>query len=434
MTHRSRRTVVTSIATAGTLGLAGCLSSVSEWRDRDDDDEEAPPDGPMPESETDDTDEEPTGTDATVGLPGEPIDSFEDLDGWVSMIDAGTLEATTDEPYAGTQSAQLTAGDDTEHATIYRTFSGGIDLSESNLSLAVLFSGREQLHLTLELFAPNVRAVHTMERTLVGPTDRWMRVDFGTTQVEGDPDLSDIREIRLRARRRGDPSGSIDCRIDDLRAVDRPETGAVMMLFDGTLESHHEVALSHMEGYDFTGVEAVIPDAVGDGGRLTITQLEDLVDAGWDVAARPRTGAQSLPEFTPEQQEGALERTNAYLENRGFSDGTNHFVTPRNILGPETIDLVREHHKQAFRYGGAPNALPLTDPHNVGFFDADAGETTQAYLEHAADYGQLAVLHVEEIGDEGMSEAAFVDLLEYIDDLSLEVITASELLADRGEP
>ncbi|WP_137289877.1 polysaccharide deacetylase family protein [Natronorubrum halophilum] len=417
MTNRNRRTFITTVAATGTLGLAGCLSSVREWRGGD---EESP-------SQPDGEDDEPEPSDLP-DLPGESIETFENLDEWASLIDAGSLEAGTDDPYAGSQSAHLTADEETDYAAIYRTISDGMDLRDSNLSLAVSFTGRDQLRLTLELFAPNSRNVYTMRRTLTGPTDRWVRVDFGTTRVETQPDLSDVREIRLTARRRGDRTGSIDCRVDDLRTVDRPETGRVMLLFDGTLESHHTNAFERMQEYGFSGVEAVIPEAVGEQGRLTIDALSELDDAGWDMAARPRTGARSIHEFSPEEQEGMIRRTKAYLENRGFADGAKHFVTPRNVLGSDTIDLVREYHEQAFRYGGGPNGVPLTDPHNVGFFSGDAGAETERYVDYAAEYGQLAVLHFEYIGQEGLSERAFDDLLEYIDDADVEVVTATELL------
>ncbi|ELY42002.1 polysaccharide deacetylase family protein [Natronorubrum tibetense] len=416
MMNRNRRSFVTAVGTAGAIGLAGCLSTVREWRD----------DGSEPTAEARSPEE--NGGDGSLDLPGETIEDFEDLDSWASMIDAGTLETETDDPYAGSQSARLRATEDTERAAVYQVRSDGVDLTARNLSLAVNFSGRDQLHLTLELHAPNSRNAYAMERTLTGPTDRWVRVDFGTSDVDGDPDLTDVREIRLTARRRGDQSGSIDCRIDDLRAVDRPETGKVMLLFDGTLESHYEHALEPMAAYDFAGVEAVIYEALGESDRLTIDQLEELDAAGWDMAARPRTGAQFLHDYSPAEQEGAIRRTKAFLENRGFEDGARHFVTPRNVLGPETIDLVREYHEQAFRYGGGPNALPLSDPHNVGVFSGSDGETTKRYIDRAAEYGQLAVLHFEHIGEDGLSTDDFEELLEHVDDADVEVVTASELL------
>ncbi|MFP8889905.1 polysaccharide deacetylase family protein [Natrialbaceae archaeon A-CW2] len=423
MTNRNRRSFITTIAATGTLGLAGCLSDVRELRPGDD--ESTPTQSP---SESDDG-----GPEAVDGpdLPGTSLEDFEDLDNWITMIDAGSLEAETDDPYAGTQSAHLTADEETDYAAIYSTHDEGMDLRDSNLSLAVKFTGRDQLQLTLELFAPNSRNVHTLRRTLTGPSDRWLRVDFGTSRVDTQPDLTDVREIRLTARRRGNLNGTLECSVDDLRAVDRPESGKVVLLFDGTLESHYTNALEPMNEYDFPGVEAVMPEALGEDDRLTLDQLHELDDAGWDVAARPRTGAQFIHEYTPEEQEGMIKRTKAYLENRGFEDGAKHFLTPRNVLGPETIDLVREYHEQAFRFGGGPNGLELTDPHNVGFFAGDAGDETKSYVDYAAEYGQLAVLHFEYIGENGMSIEAFEALLEYIDEQDVAVVTATELLEGR---
>jgi hypothetical protein len=419
MTNRNRRSFVTTVAAAGTLGLSGCLSQLREWRGGD---------TSSPAESTPNGDADQSGTDGLPALPGESIDDFESLNDWIAMIDGGTLEAGTDDPYGGSQSARLTASEDTEHAAIYKAVDG-LDLRGSNLSLAVKFTDREQLRLSLELFAPNSRNAYVLQRTLIGPSDRWVRVDFGTGQIEGEPDLTDVSEIRLTARRRGDTSGSIDCQVDDLRVVDRPATGKVMLLFDGMLESHYAEAFERMEPYGYAGVEAVMPEAVGQGDRLTIDRLEELSDAGWDMAARPRTGAHFLHEYPPEEQARMIRDTKLYLESRGFEDGAKHFITPRNVLSPTARDLVEEHHEQAFRFGGGPNGLALTDPYNVGFFAGGAGDETKTYVDYAAKYGQLAVLQFDYIGaEDGISGREFERVLEYIDGQNVEVVSATDLL------
>ncbi|WP_254763821.1 polysaccharide deacetylase family protein [Natrinema marinum] len=419
MTNRNRRSFVTSVAAAGTLGLAGCLSQVREWGSGDGDPTAS---GPRPNGTTDRTDADDLPT-----LPGESLDDFESLEEWTAMIDGGKLGAETTAPYAGSQSAHLSADPDTEYAAAY-TVTDGLDLRGTALSLAVRFTGREQLHIELELYAPNSRNVYALERTLTGPRDRWTRVDFGTGGIEGQPDLADVRRIQLTARRRGTTSGPLDCSIDDLRVVDRPETGRVMFLFDGTLASHHATAFELMQPYGFAGVEAVIPEAVGQDGRLTIDELAALDDAGWDMAARPRTGAHFLDEFAATKQEGLIRQTKAYLEHHGFEDGARHFVTPRNILSPTARDLVEQYHEQAFRFGGSPNGLPVTDPYNVGFFAGDAGEVTNRYVDYAAEYGQLAVLQFDYFGEDGISEGTFERVLEYVAERDVDVVTATDLL------
>lgn len=419
MTHRTRRSVVTAAATVGAAGLAGCLSDGVVLR------------GDASDSLESDADPDPSTRGRDHGeLPGEALETFEDLDGWVSMLDGGTLDADDEDPYAGTQSARLSADEDTAYAGIYTTSTDGLDLSEQSLSLAVRFTGRDQLELTLELFAPNARNAQARRRTLTGPEDRWVRVDFGTVGGRGDPDLTAVRELRLTVRRRGADSGPIECWIDDLRIAERPDRGRVLLLFDGTLESHHATALDRLADHGFAGVEAVIPEAVGETGRLTMEQLDDLVDAGWDVAARPRTGARFLHEYTPEEQEGMIRRTRSWLDHYGFEDGADHFVTPRNVLSTAAADLVAEYHEQAFRYGGAPNALPLTDPHNLGFVPGDEGAATTAAVDHAAANRQLTVLHFEHVGEAGLDEASFEAVLEHVAAQDVDVVTATELLED----
>ncbi|MFC6769221.1 hypothetical protein ACFQE6_30615, partial [Natrinema soli] len=144
---------MTTVAAAGTLSLSGCLSQLREWR------------GNGNSSNQSSSNEDSTGSDRLSKLPGESIENFETLDKWNTLIDAGTLKAGTDDPYGGSQSAHLTASEGTEYAAIYKPFDGQ-DLSGKNLSLAVKFTGRQQLRLTIELFAPNSRNVHVLHRTL----------------------------------------------------------------------------------------------------------------------------------------------------------------------------------------------------------------------------------------------------------------------------
>ncbi|MFC6764885.1 hypothetical protein ACFQE6_07645, partial [Natrinema soli] len=101
----------------------------------------------------------------------------------------------------------------------------------------------------------------------------------------------------------------------------------------------------------------------------------------------------------------------------------------KNILSPTARDLVEKYHKQAFRFGGNPNALPLTDPYNVGFFSTSNRKLARTYIDYAAQYGQLAVLQFDYIGGkDGMNKQAFNRILKYIDGQDVKVVTATDLL------
>ncbi|WP_114576199.1 hypothetical protein [Saliphagus sp. LR7] len=400
-----------------------------------DDDQTSDDEGNESNQTGNDEDEGEGGADDELAdLPGESVDDFEDVDAWSPIVGDDAIEAETEEVYAGSSSARITAPESEEEATVFRTFTDGLDLSGQGLSLAIRYTGREQFDLTVQLLASDTRNRIDLRRVLTGAADRWQRVDLGVDVIEGDPDLADVREIRIVGRRRGDEGGEIEFAVDDLRRADSPDQGAVMLLFDGGLESHFTTAFEVLEEFDVQGVEAVTPEALGNEGRLTIENLEEMSGAGWDVISRPRTGSQFLGEYTPEQQEGLIRRSKGFLENRGFEDGARHFLTPRNLLSPESHDLIREYHEQAFRFGGEPNSLPITDHHNLGFLSGDEENAAATNLDQAAAYNQLAILHFVYVddADEGVDRGYIEDVLEYIDDQDLQVVTASDLL-DSGQ-
>ncbi|MCU4742670.1 polysaccharide deacetylase family protein [Natronoglomus mannanivorans] len=437
MTMTNRRSFLTAASSIGAASLAGCLADVNVLDESGeaetltdsgaDPDENSSADPNETESESDDEPDSDESTDELDHLPGETIVDFEDLDSWIGMAGQGRIVDEDDDVYAGSRSARITAEEGIDYAATYRTYSDGLDLNGKNLSLAVKYMGRDQFDLTVQLLAPNSQNVLSFRRSLTGPADAWQRVDLGVNAVDTQPDLQNVQEIRIIGRRRGDESGDIEFLVDDLRAVDRPDRGAVLLLFDATLESHYTTAFEIAEEFGYPGVEAVIPEAVGESGRLTLDQMRELDDAGWDMAARPRTGAQFLHEFSTEQQEGLIRRTKAYLENRGFEDGARHFVTPKNLVQAEAMEFVREYHEQAFRFGGAPNTIPTSDAHNLGTFGG-TGSATRHFVDMAARYNQLAVLRFEGIGADGFDEGEFRELLEYIDEKDVDVVSASDLL------
>jgi hypothetical protein len=417
MTNRdTRRTFLSTVGAVGAASIAGCLTEAESVRDG----ENATDVGYG--TTADGTATEPTGQNADV------VDDFEDLALWATMTDEETLSPATDDAATGSQSARVEAGGDAEYAGVYRSFVGGADLRGQNLSLAVKLADPQLLDLTVQLLAPDVENVVTLGRTITGPTDRWVRVDLGVTAVEPDPDLGNVQEVRVMGRRRNSDGTPIEFQVDDLRAVPRPETGAVMFAFEASLESHYSTAYPIMQEYGFAGVETVIPEAVGGDGRLTVGEMRQMRDAGWDMAAHPRTGSDFLYEFSPEQQRGMIERTKTYLVNKGFPDGAKHFFTPKNVLGPNTLDIVAEFHEQAFRFGGAPNGLPISDPYNLGHFSGSAGDDTELFVDHAAEHGQLAVLKFGDVGGDGLSEDAFRGVLDHVQSRDVTVITATDLL------
>ncbi|WP_415379376.1 polysaccharide deacetylase family protein [Halosimplex sp. TS25] len=441
----SRQTRRAFIGTVGALSVTGCLSSFrsgdTDSPDRDGvstDDPLTNGTGTATASPTaDETATPPNGTDAPTAtatptspldLSGEQLENFERFDRWFVLSDQGELSAETSDPYHGSQSARVESQSGDAFGGIYTAFDEPQDFSDRNLSLAVKVSKPDIAKISVALLAPDRGNMVRMMRTMPGPTDRWVRVDFGTTTVEREPDLSKVQEIRIVCRRRGGVDEPVEFAVDDLRAVDRPKKGRVMLTFDDAHESHYERAFPAMQEYGMAGVEGVIAAAVDNKDRLDVGMMRRMRDDGWDMASHPVTRGRLLTEFSEAKQKQRIEDNKRFLDRNGFREGARHFLTPQNMVGPNTYDIVREHHESLFTFGGMPNGLSPTTTYNFGRINGTDPSTVQQYVDYAEQYGQLVVLNHHAIGPEGISESDFRATLEYVDQADVEVVTASDLL------
>jgi peptidoglycan/xylan/chitin deacetylase (PgdA/CDA1 family) len=426
MSDQTRRTF---LAAAGGIGLAGCSSAFGNPGS----------DGTEPNGTTETTQPQPTSTRTATpagklgNLPGEQFEDFEDLERWFPIGDNGTVEPSTADPYVGTQSASVTAEDGRPYGSLFKAFEEPVDFTGKNLSLAVKVSEPEISKVAIDLLAPDRGNKVRMMRTLSGPTDRWLLMDFGVPSGARQPDLSAVHEIRITCRHRGGVREPVEFAVDDLRLVDQPERGAVLLTFDDSHRSHYEEAFSRMREYGMPGVEGVIAETVYRQGRLDVGQLREMSSAGWDVASHPFTSGRRLSEFAPEEQERRITENKQFLDRKGFRDGARHLTVPQNFRGPETYELIAEHHDTMFTFGGMPNALPSTTTLNYGRINAPSADTVRRFVDYAEEFGQLVVVNHHVLGgDEGLSLDVFEDELEYVDAADVDVVTATDLLERYG--
>ncbi len=406
MTRQTRRTF---IATAGAVGFAGCSSIADKT--------------PLP------ADESERGT-RKSGPASVPVaDDFEALDEWQAVSRQGTLSESTDDTYRGSQCARVVGSDETKEGHIARSLSGA-DLRGTNFSLAVKVTSHDFAKIAVQLVAPDGKNILHLKRTLIGPKDRWVRLNLGVTAATGSPDLASVSELRIVGRPVDTNATSpIEFLVDDLRTVSRPKKGAVMFTFDDSHATHYR-AFELMKKYDFAGVEAVIPESIGHDDRLTTDQLSEMADGGWDISAHPDVQAHYFPDYSEEEQADLLKRTQVYLQSHGFEDGARHLLVPKNAVGPNTFDLAREYYDTIFSFGASPNAMPFeTEDSIVARMNGKNLDITKRYIDFAAEYGQLTVPLFHEVGSGGeISESDFESLLQYVEKKDIDVITASQLL------
>lgn len=355
-------------------------------------------------------------------------DDFEDLSYWQAVERQGSLSKSTD-AYEGTHCAHVVGSKKTKEGHLIRSVSGA-DLRGTNLSMAVKVTSHDFFKIAIELYAPD--SVHTVsfKRTFLGPKNRWIRVNFGVTNVADDVDLSNVKKVHIVARPvDANAKEPVEFLVDDLKTVSRPNTGSVMFTFDDSHSSHYR-AYELMQEYGFAGVEGVIPKSIGRDDRLTEDQLATMADDGWDISAHPNVQAYYFSDYSPDEQERLMKKTQSYLKDSGFEDGARHLLVPKNVVGSETFDLARKYYDTVFSFGGCPNALPFENGDAiVSRVNGKNLTETKRYVDYAADYGQLVVPLFHEIGEGGrVSEADFESLLQYVDEKNLNVITASQFL------
>ncbi len=464
----SRRTFL-AVVGAASVGLAGCSDENGTDDEAGDDDPDAD-DGNGENGDDGNGEEETPDEPEDVTAPGIEhgtlvSDFSEDLDSWISMTGEDLVEGDSDEALVGDTAALVRGGG--ERAGVFRSFQE-FDAEDQHVSFAVKLEEPIGGRVNVEMLAPFQSDSVITRRRIPSDLDGWMRMDVGYTQDRGEPDFGDIQEMRIWVDAAAE-DGEVDddeeaadeldedeieeeideddeeveeediedetvrFMLDDLRSTPAADNGQVIMTFDGGFESHYSTLFDLMEDRDLQGVIGIVPPTVNVGGRLSIDQMREMRDAGWDMASFPLR-SDALPEMDSGEKEQVIEGDQSYLEGRGFEDGARTFLAPYHRVDAESLEIVREVHDCSMTFGGTPNAAPPADPHMLSRINATDMNAVEQFTELAERHNQLLVLRLTEVGDDGdLEEDEFEDLLDYLEDSELDMVTASEMLDQRNE-
>jgi peptidoglycan/xylan/chitin deacetylase (PgdA/CDA1 family) len=437
MRRQTRRTFLTTVGAAGVAGLAGCAgtgkekTSTTSNTGNDGDGKTTTNNGGGEKTTTE------GGNNETPSGP-QTYEGFEKLGAWSAVDGQGSLKKSTKMKYEGSQSAHVVGSKKTKQGMIHRVNFADhpADFSNKNLSLAFKCTTHDFVKIGVQLYAPDRGHIVEMKRTLYGPKGKWVRVNLGITSAMDSKkvDLSQIYEIRIIGRST-DPNTTkpIEFYVDDLKTVPSPKKGMVMLTFDDGLESQYTKAFKMMQKYGFSGVDAIITDAVFDDGFLNRTQMNEMVKGGWDMICHPNTQATPMDKRSKESQEKLMKESQQWLKKYGY-DGHKYMAVPKNVVGPNTFDLAQKYFDLTLSFGASPNALPAIQKDTIisrMYGDGDL-KTTKQKIDHAAKYKQLSPLLFHKIGGkDGIPEKKFENILKYIKNKNVEVVTASDL-KDKG--
>lgn len=432
----NRRRFLTAVG-AGTFALAGCSDQIPGTGD----------DGNGTQNESDDVagDEEDQEQEQEqdqkqdVRPPaighGEVVDDFEELDDWAAL--EGEVNADEEAALTGSQAPRIENAGNV--AGMFRAYPDGLDISNRNLSLAVRVENPRPARVTVRLLAPGRSDQLTSTRTVVDTYEGWLRMDVGYTGERGEPNLENVQEIQILIET--SEEAGIRFWVDDLRTTPQADQGYVMLTFDDGVRSQYENAFPRLEERDMQAVAAVVPDSLNREERLTIDHLREMRDAGWDISSHPEGDAFiELEDREAIRQD--VEAAHEYLDNRGFPDGARHLFVPYHNTNEEVQEIVREYHEVSSYFGGSPNAVPFTDPIHLSRVDMHDLDGFTSLIDMAERHNQLAiglahgVVSEDEVGEDPLADMTIEqleELLDYIEESDVQVVTPSDLLdADPG--
>ncbi len=443
MTHDSTRRSLLVTFGAASVGIAGCLQSddgvspVIGGDDSEEDDDGPEGDSPDEDNGTDDgagseDGDEPDPDHDELRWPavdvGELLSDFDESERLEPLV--GRMEGSEDDARIGSQA--LVVENDGDRAAVGIFFPDGLDLRGWDVSLAI--KAETINRIGMEFHAPTFGDHLTSLRRLTNDHDDWLRVDFGYDEKTGDPDLSNVTEIRIVGFSPDD--GPTRFVVDDLRRTEAVENGVAILACYGGHRSHFEIAAPLLAERDWPGAIAMDPRRIGGSNRMGVDELRQLQERGWDICSSPR-GSDGLSGLPEDEQRAILETARDALANRGFDAGARHFFAPAwREMDPTNHELVRELHDTGFVFGSGTAGAPPTAMHMIPMNWGPALRGgIRRYINLADQYQLLVVIRIpriiedeDDVGSNDMSLGDFEHLLDHLEHRGLDVITPSDLV------
>lgn len=349
------------------------------------------------------------------------LDDFESLDQWQTL--GGSFTADTKEKQTGSQAARVEATKSDKLGGISRSVDG-LDLSTFDLSAAIKLEQPAEgtiRRIAAVALAPDSGNKIVMKRYLGDTLDEWVRVDFGVTSESGDPDPSNVQELRLMVVA-GDGT-PVRFWVDDLRLVPKPDEAYAIFGLDNTRGSHYDAAFKVLQEKGYPAVEGVNPESVGGENYLSLEELHEMHDAGWDIASQPQY-ADPLPTYEKAKQRQIIEDAQSYLQKNDL--GGEHFLAPYHQVSGETLDILADVHQTGFTFGASPTPLGATGQYTISRVNGDSRKGLRRLGPLAKKYNQTVTMYFPEIKDGGdMDEAEFREVVGIIEKAGLKPITAT---------
>jgi hypothetical protein len=291
------------------------------------------------------------GGEQVVFSEGELFEDFENITDWRADGVGASQEADTSKVIQGNQSLKLTG---TDGNIAFTTKTTNLDISEAtNIIFWVYVHNKQSL---------NAIALYT------SPTADWSsyfvrRIPYYTLAkgwnhiIIAKPQFSMVGEacwdspiVLLRVRVRPNEGMNVSVSFDDCRHSYQARPKAIIAFDDGWSNILNAKPIMDENGQKGTvfvnpGLENGLSTAIyeGAGAYLTLTQLQMLYEAGWDISNHGYNH-RDLSFLSMEELYYEVNAAYDWLVANGFVRSAHLFAYPYGGYNDTVIDVVREHH------------------------------------------------------------------------------------------
>lgn len=225
----------------------------------------------------------------------------------------------------------------------------------------------------------------------------------------------------------------------------KPKKEPLLMIgFDDGYESDYTIAFPEMTSRGIKGTSFINSEKIGTPGHLTLSQMEEMRDAGWDFQDHTPDHA-NLTNLTEQEIRDKMEESNRFFESINF-EIPKHFTYPYLKVTLDVMEVVKE-----YRLSGRAGNAYTEQVDRINTFDGinlDAYTCFEAQVRSSGNLGYVKsqvnkiknmkgigsfLLHsLAEHEDDLIDSYAglksyFIDTLEYVVASGIRTVTVSEM-------
>lgn len=416
------------------------------------------------------------------------VSLFQTGHGWTTSGAVGSSELNdTTDFVKGTQSARVTTNGSAGGGANLQKLSGlNLDLTDKVIKVIMKvddIAALAQFNLlvgTNDSFSNNFKwqlNVKNASSSLI-QSDEWVTLLFNWADVHSAGGTFSLDANRNPSATSGftkmrfqviDASTALTFRVQSVEIIDNMNVdypnGVVSIVFDDSWADTFHVAKPVMDAHGFRGTAYTIADSVGDAGRMTIQELQDMQNhSGWEIAGHAYS--QTLHDnrytaYTAAEVEADLRQTRDWLKDNGLEGSS--FAYPGGFFERTTDDVSIESLVAKYfdsgrtvltGYGASTNVItdqaPAPRPFRLlaqsGISEASSGADLPSFyvgaggeLDTCANLGSWLILVFHKVVDDTPADTTevsldgFTDIIEGIASRGITVLPVEEVMRREEE-